>query len=99
MAIALLMLGGGIFYSYDSVYWSMPTMIFSEPGAAASFGLIHSIGHMVGSLALTLSAGSMTGQAACQPHFCSSLFATSWPAGFSLRSGFRHRFCRCEFSG
>ncbi|HLK05401.1 MAG TPA: MFS transporter [Candidatus Acidoferrum sp.] len=47
-AMTLLVLGGGIFYSYYPVYWSMPTLLLSESAAAASFGLINSIGHTGG---------------------------------------------------
>jgi MFS transporter, ACS family, tartrate transporter len=47
-AVTLLVLGGGIFFSYYPVFWSMPTMVLSETAAAASFGLINSIGHAGG---------------------------------------------------
>ena len=47
-AMTLLVLGGGIVYSYYPVYWSMPTLLLSESAAAASFGLINSIGHAGG---------------------------------------------------
>jgi ACS family tartrate transporter-like MFS transporter len=48
IAVALLVLGGGIFYSYYPVFWSIPTMVLSESAAAVSFGLINSIGHSGG---------------------------------------------------
>jgi MFS transporter, ACS family, tartrate transporter len=48
VAIALLVAGGGIFFSYLPVFWSMPTMVLSETAAAACFGLINSIGHIGG---------------------------------------------------
>jgi len=48
MALALLVLGGGIFFSYYPVFWSIPTMVLSETAAAVSFGLINSIGHIGG---------------------------------------------------
>jgi len=44
----LLVVGGGIFFSYYPVFWSMPTMLLSETAAAACFGLINSIGHIGG---------------------------------------------------
>src|SRR5215469_2830615 len=44
ISMALLVFGGGIFYSYYPVFWSIPTMVLSETAAAASFGLINSIG-------------------------------------------------------
>jgi ACS family tartrate transporter-like MFS transporter len=48
MAVALLVMGGGIFFSYYPVFWSIPTMVLSETAAAASFGFINSIGHTGG---------------------------------------------------
>ena len=48
ISIALLVLGGGIFFSYYPVFWSIPTMVLSETAAAASFGMINSIGHIGG---------------------------------------------------
>jgi MFS transporter, ACS family, tartrate transporter len=48
LAITLLVVGGGIFFSYYPVFWSMPTMLLSETAAAACFGLINSIGHIGG---------------------------------------------------
>ena len=44
ISMALLVFGGGIYYSYYPVFWSIPTMVLSETAAAASFGLINSIG-------------------------------------------------------
>jgi ACS family tartrate transporter-like MFS transporter len=48
IAIALLVLGSGVFFSYYPVFWSIPTMVLSQSAAAASFGLINSIGHAGG---------------------------------------------------
>lgn len=48
LAMALLILGGGFFFAYYPVFWSMPTMVLSESAAAASFGLINSVGHTGG---------------------------------------------------
>jgi ACS family tartrate transporter-like MFS transporter len=47
ISMALLVFGGGVYYSYYPVFWSIPTMVLSETAAAASFGLINSIG-MIG---------------------------------------------------
>ena len=44
ISMALLVFGGGVYYSYYPVFWSIPTMVLSETAAAASFGLINSIG-------------------------------------------------------
>lgn len=48
ISMTLLVLGGGIFFSYYPVYWSIPTMVLSETAAAASFGMINSLGHIGG---------------------------------------------------
>jgi predicted MFS family arabinose efflux permease len=48
LAISFLLLGSGFFYAFLPVFWSMPTMILSESAAAATFGLINSIGQLGG---------------------------------------------------
>lgn len=48
LAISFLLLGSGFFYAFLPVFWSMPTMILSESVAAATFGLINSIGLLGG---------------------------------------------------
>lgn len=48
ISMTLLILGGGVFFSYYPVFWSIPTMVLSETAAAASFGMINSIGHIGG---------------------------------------------------
>jgi ACS family tartrate transporter-like MFS transporter len=47
-AIAFLLVGLGVFYAYQPVAWSIPTMILSETTAAATFGLINSVGQLGG---------------------------------------------------
>jgi ACS family tartrate transporter-like MFS transporter len=47
-AIACLLLGTGFFYACQPVLWAMPTMILTESAAAATFGLINSIGQLGG---------------------------------------------------
>ena len=44
LAMSFLLLGSGFFYAFLPVFWSIPTMILSESAAAATFGLINSIG-------------------------------------------------------
>jgi MFS transporter, ACS family, tartrate transporter len=44
ISMALLVLGGGFFFSYYPAFWSMPTTVLTETAAAASFGMINSIG-------------------------------------------------------
>ena len=48
LAISCLLLGSGFFYAFLPVFWSMPTMILSESAAAATLGLINSIGQLGG---------------------------------------------------
>lgn len=48
LAICFLLMGSGFFYAFYPVFWSMPTMILSESAAAATFGLINSIGQLGG---------------------------------------------------
>jgi MFS transporter, ACS family, tartrate transporter len=48
LAIACLLLGSGFLYAYYPAFWAIPTMILSEAAAAATFGLINSIGQLGG---------------------------------------------------
>jgi ACS family tartrate transporter-like MFS transporter len=48
IAVGMLLLGSGLFYALFPVFWSMPTMMLSASAAAATFGLINSIGQIAG---------------------------------------------------
>jgi MFS transporter, ACS family, tartrate transporter len=48
LAIAFLLLGSGFLYAYYPAFWAIPTMMLSEAAAAATFGLINSIGQLGG---------------------------------------------------
>jgi ACS family tartrate transporter-like MFS transporter len=48
LAISFLLVGSGFLQAFYPLFWSMPTMILSESAAAASFGLINSIGQLGG---------------------------------------------------
>ena len=48
VAMACLLCGSGFFYAFLPIFWSMPTMILSESAAAATFGLINSLGQVGG---------------------------------------------------
>jgi ACS family tartrate transporter-like MFS transporter len=48
LAIACLLLGSGFMYAYYPAFWAIPTMMLSEAAAAATFGLINSIGQLGG---------------------------------------------------
>ena len=48
LAIASLLLGNGVMYAYYPAFWTIPTIMLSEAAAAATFGLINSIGQLGG---------------------------------------------------
>jgi ACS family tartrate transporter-like MFS transporter len=48
LTIACLLLGNGFLYAYYPAFWAIPTMMLSEAAAAATFGLINSIGQLGG---------------------------------------------------
>jgi len=48
VAMTLIALGAGFVFAYYPVFWSIPTMLLSESAAAATFGLINSVGHAGG---------------------------------------------------
>jgi len=47
-AISFLLLGSGVMYAYYPTFWTMPTTMLGEAAAAATFGLINSIGQLGG---------------------------------------------------
>src|SRR5262249_12727611 len=48
LAVPLLLVASGIYYAFYPTFWAMPTMLLSESAAAATFGLINSIGQLGG---------------------------------------------------
>jgi len=48
LATACLLLGSGFLYAYYPAFWAIPTMMLSKAAAAATFGLINSIGQLGG---------------------------------------------------
>src|SRR5271169_445621 len=58
LAVACLLLGSGFLYAYYPAFWAIPTMMLSEAAAAATFGLISSIGQL-GGLAGNYTIGSL----------------------------------------
>jgi len=48
LAIACLLLGSGFLYAYFPAFWAIPTTMLSEAAAAATVGLIYSIGQIGG---------------------------------------------------
>jgi ACS family tartrate transporter-like MFS transporter len=49
LAIFCLLMGSGSLYAYYPAFWSMPTMLLTKSAAAATFGLINSVG-LIGGL-------------------------------------------------
>jgi MFS transporter, ACS family, tartrate transporter len=48
LAVLFLLLGSGFLYAFFPTFWAIPTMTLSESAAAATFGLINSIGQLGG---------------------------------------------------
>jgi ACS family tartrate transporter-like MFS transporter len=48
VAISFLLMGSGLLYAYYPTFWAIPTLILSETAAAATFGLINSVGQLGG---------------------------------------------------
>jgi ACS family tartrate transporter-like MFS transporter len=48
LATGCLLLGSGFFYAFYPAFWAIPTTMLSEAAAAATFGLINSIGQLGG---------------------------------------------------
>jgi ACS family tartrate transporter-like MFS transporter len=48
LTIVFLLLGSGFLFAYFPTFWAIPTTMLSEAAAAASFGLINSIGQLGG---------------------------------------------------
>src|SRR5713101_4415611 len=48
LEILFVLLGSGSLYAYYPAFWAIPTMMLSESAAAATFGLINSIGQLGG---------------------------------------------------
>ncbi len=47
-SLPLLLLGSSLYYGFYPCFWSMPTLLLSESAAAATFGLINSVGQLGG---------------------------------------------------
>ena len=48
VSLALFIVAGGSFYGFQPVFWTVPTLFLSESAAAASIGLINSVGNLGG---------------------------------------------------
>ena len=48
LSLGLFVVAGGTFYGFQPVFWTVPTLFLSESAAAASIGLINSVGNLGG---------------------------------------------------
>jgi ACS family tartrate transporter-like MFS transporter len=48
LVVLFLLLASGLYYAFYPVFWAIPTMLLSESAAAATFGLINSVGQCGG---------------------------------------------------
>src|ERR1700726_4234738 len=48
VSMGLFVIAGGSFYGFQPVFWAVPTTFLSESAAAASIGLINSVGNLGG---------------------------------------------------
>jgi MFS family permease len=78
-SIALFVVAGGAFYGFQPCFWAVPTLFLSESAAAASIGLINSIGNLggfVGPLVIGYLAGRTHSFASGLLYLVASLFAS-----------------------
>jgi predicted MFS family arabinose efflux permease len=69
-AVLCLLLGSGVMYAYYPTFWAIPTMMLSEAAAAATFGLLNSIGQLGG-----LAGSSTIGYLNDRTHSLTASFA------------------------
>jgi ACS family tartrate transporter-like MFS transporter len=77
LSIALLVLAGGAFYGFQPVFWAVPTIFLGESAAAASIGLINSVGNLggfVGPMIMGFLASRMHSFSAALLYLVASLF-------------------------
>jgi len=48
LSLVMFIVAGGSFYGFQPVFWAVPTLFLSESAAAASIGLINSVGNLGG---------------------------------------------------
>jgi MFS transporter, ACS family, tartrate transporter len=48
LSVTFLLLGSGLLYAFYPTLWAIPTLVLSETAAAATFGLINSVGQLGG---------------------------------------------------
>ena len=78
-SIALFVVAGGAFYGFQPCFWAVPTLFLSESAAAASIGLINSVGNLgglVGPLVIGYLAGRTHSFAPGLLYLVASLFVS-----------------------
>jgi ACS family tartrate transporter-like MFS transporter len=86
-AIACLLLGSGFLFAYYPTFWAIPTVMLSAATAAATFGLINSVGQL-GGLAGNYTIGFLndrTHSLAASFAFIAIVYAASGSLILSLR--------------
>ncbi len=79
VSILLFIAAGGAFYGFQPCFWAVPTLFLSESAAAASIGLINSVGNLggfVGPLVMGYLAGRTHSFAAGLLYLVASLFVS-----------------------
>jgi ACS family tartrate transporter-like MFS transporter len=89
LAVSFLLMGSGVLLAYYPTFWAIPTQMLSESAAAATFGLINSIGQL-GGFAGNYAIGSLnvrTHSLAASFGFIALVYFASGSLILSLRSG------------
>ncbi|MFY9558943.1 MAG: MFS transporter [Terriglobales bacterium] len=79
VSILLFIVAGGAFYGFQPCFWAVPTLFLSESAAAASIGLINSVGNLggfVGPLVMGYLASRTHSFAAGLLYLVASLFVS-----------------------
>lgn len=79
LSVSLFVVAGGSFYGFQPVFWAVPTRFLSESAAAASIGLINSVGNLggfVGPLVMGYLADRTHSFSAGLLYLVASLFAS-----------------------
>ena len=77
VSLVLLILAGGAFYGFQPVFWTVPTIFLGESAAAASIGLINSVGNLggfVGPMIMGFLASRLHSFSAALLYLVASLF-------------------------
>ena len=87
IGIVFLLAGSGLLYAFYPTFWTIPTLVLSESAAAATFGLINSVGQL-GGLAGSYGIGFLntrTGSLAASFGFIALVYAASATLIVALR--------------